>query len=732
MGKNYYSNNKSNYSNSSGKKPWKNDNNGSNNSDRNNRNDRNNGGSNNSGNRQGSKPPVEDYVGAPYNFVSLSDTVYSPYKKPVSHAEMNDELLNGEIEYTVTAETSIFVDGGMKKDDRPIGAFHRNGYGEYSIPGSTMRGLIRNNVQILGLSSIGEDIDDYSLMYRKVGAASSDPAKKSYETRLGTGMVTMDNGKSISVIKNVRAGYIRKKNGKYYIYRTKVDKIQPDKLGDMNYYVVREKSIVDAYHKAKDKGETFFPFDFFAGKNIMQNDIECPYKLIKKEKKNKEGKIIEVQKLWRGRANKEYVPYFTEVCYKVSKENCRLVNRIAEPTEENKRTMNTGYIISTGFMDGKQVFYIIPEIDESKEAIRISDADLKCFNIDYNKRESKLGDKDSNQIDKKKKEFFNLPEEGEVKPVFYISLHQEGNKKGMEEHTYFGFTPRLRIFFDYTIAHGIKEAHRNSDDQLDYAKALFGYTGEEKEGRMTLANYKSRLSFGDAVIDGETKELDKVVYILGGPSPTSYYDYLTASQNKDKYGNIIHHTYNDPDFEIRGIKQYWLHDGTVSSDVPESKMSTVMRPLPKNTKFKGKIRFKNLKKDELGLLLWSLCLEKDSSMNVGKAKSYGYGRIKISDVSCSVMNLEKAYKDSDMTSFMSPYQSVDINETIAYYKNRMKEQGKINIDNLTSTKEFFAMKNTNNLPDKKDRQYMSLEHYKAKYRKGRALPTVEQVLKKKK
>lgn len=717
MGNNYYNQNKNpNYSNSSGgKRPWEKRDNGRNNDNR---------------NRQGGKPPVEDYVGAPYNFVSLPDTVYSPYKKSISHAEMNDELLNGEIEYTVTAETPIFIDSGMENGDKSMGAFHRNGYGEYSIPGSTMRGLIRNNVQILGLSSVGEDIDDYSLMYRKVGAAGYDPAKKTYESRLGNAAVTLDNGKSISVLKNVRAGYIMKKNSQYYIYRTKVDNIQPNKLGDMNYYVVREKTVVDAFQKAKEENQKSFNYDFFVGKDIMQNLINVPYKKVPEKKfENGEMKTIMV---WRGVANKAYVPYFEEICYEVSKENQRFISRIAEPTEENRYTMKKGYIMSTGFMDKKQVFYIIPEIDFTKETIKISEADLKYFNIDYNKRESKLGDKGDKGKDEKKKEFYKLPEEGIIKPVFYISLHQEGNKKGMEEHTYFGFTPRLRIFFDYTIAHGIKEAHRNSGDKLDYAKALFGYTGDEKEGSAIASSYKSRLSFGDAVIEGDTKEMDKVVLTLGSPSPTSYYDYLTTSNVKDKFGNAIPNTYNDPDFKIRGIKQYWLHEDIVHSDAPESKMSTVMKPLPQNTKFKGKVRFKNLTKDELGLLLWSICLEKDSSMNVGKAKSYGYGRIKVSDVACNVINLEKAYKNSDMTSFMNPYQSVDINETIAYYKKQMKEQSKTDIDNLKSTKEFFAMKNGNNLPDKKDRQYMSLEHYRAKNRKGRALPTVNQVLEKKK
>lgn len=711
MGNNYNNNRKPNYSNSSGKKPWQNGNNRNN--DRNN--NGNNSGTYNRDNRQESKSSVENYVGAPYNFVSLSDTVYTPYKKLISHGEMNEELLNGEIEYTITAETPIFVDSGMKKDDKSIGAFHRNGYGEYSIPGSTMRGLIRNNVQILGLSSVGEDIDDYSLMYRKVGAPGYDPAKNYYDKYFKTVSKTLENGKSVNVLKDVRAGYIRKRGGSYYIYKTESE------LENMNYYVVREKTIVDAYLKAKEDGKTSFAYDFFAEKNNMQNMIDVEYEEVfdRQSKKN----------VLRGKKNVEYVPYFAEVCYSVSASNSRYINRIKEATEENCLTMKKGYIMSTGFMDGKQVFYVIPAIDESKEAIKIPDNDLKCFQIDYNKRETKLGDKYDKARDAAKKKFFALPEEGVIKPVFYIELYQERYKKDIEEHIYFGFTPRLRIFYDYTIAHGIKAAHRDSGDKLDYAKALFGYTGEEKKDSAIAQNYKGRLSFGDAVVENNVKEMNRVALMLGSPSPTSYYDYLTLSGKMDKFGNSVPYTYNDPEFEIRGIKQYWLHDGVVSSDAPESKMSTVMRPLPKNTKFKGKIRFKNLKKDEVGLLLWSLCLENGSSMNVGKAKSYGYGRIKVSDVACNVVNLEKAYKDLDMSSFMNPYRSVDIDETIAYYKNCMKEQGKINIDHLKSTKEFLAMKNCNNLPDKKDRQYMTLKDYRN--RKGKALPSINQVLEKK-
>lgn len=46
----------------------------------------------------------------------------------------------------------------------------------------------------------------------------------------------------MSVLLNVRAGYIAKRDGKYVIYSTTVDKIS-DKLGKMNYYVLSERTI---------------------------------------------------------------------------------------------------------------------------------------------------------------------------------------------------------------------------------------------------------------------------------------------------------------------------------------------------------------------------------------------------------------------------------------------------------------------------------------------------------
>ena len=54
---------------------------------------------------------------------------------------------------------------------------------------------------------------------------------------------------------------------------------------------------------------------------------------------------------------------------------------------------------------------------------------------------------------------------------------------------------------------------------------------------------------------------------------------------------------------------------------------------------------KNLTEEELGLLLWAIRLEKNSQMNIGKAKAYGYGRVSVVIKSAKKIDLQKSYKE---------------------------------------------------------------------------------------
>lgn len=617
------------------------------------------------------------YVGAPYNFVSFSKDVYEyPQGKLTPHNQMTDNLYSGEIDYRITAETPVIVDDGS-------GHFRKDSAGRYAIPGSSIRGLIRSNVQILGLSSIYDDIDDYALMYRNVAFGAQ---KQRYNDVLGSKIMNVKTGtgtKQVNILTNVKAGYLSRESGKYLIYRTRTEEIKKE-LGAMNYYVLSERRIVEDYLKRGDGGKGFsYPVFLKNGKSILQHEFR---KFTREEVK---GRIH-----YKGLANEKYSPYMIPVSYIVK--NLKDVEAVDVPGKYPLK----GYAVSSGAMREKKAVYIVPEIDRDKESILIPESDITAFKIDYEKRKNNIRQQNLNH-------FFDLPEEGEIKPVFYIQL---GGR------IYFGFTPRLRLFYDKTIKAGLKG--KQSENVLDYGKALFGYCGND-------GNYRSRLSFSDAVLTGAGRELPGRRAILAEPKPTSCLDYLKQTDPREMA------TYNGS-FELRGMKQYWLRDAVVedetANDQKRKSVASSFCPLEAGSEFAGKVRFQNLTKDELGLLLWSIRLNKNSRMNIGKAKAFGYGNISVEIVDAKCIDLKKAYCSVDGLD-LSPFVPLNVDEMIACYKSYINTfLGNRKIDDLPSVREFFLMKNTECMPPKESIRYMDIDKREYQSRKEK-LPSVESIVK---
>lgn len=622
------------------------------------------------------------YVGAPYNFIPFTKKLYT-YEKPIpaAHNSVQEELMSGEIDYEITAQTSILVDDGT-------GHFHKNPGGKYSIPGSSMRGLIRSNVQILGFSGFDEDIDDYALMYRDVAGARS-ARKERYNEVLGSSLLPIGNGKNISILKNVKAGYIKKEGNKYYIYQTCIENIEKEKHGDMNYYILTERKMGDQYIEYLKRGKKGrYPYDFFIqnGSYLTQHLLHEKFNRIVRTNRNGKEQVS-----YKGTVNRKYKPFYQSISYEIT--NQKDVVAVGNPGEYQ----HNGVAISTGAMNDKKVIYIIPELDMKKNVIEIPLADVEAFNIDLKKRENTLKQFGG-------KEFFGLPEEGDLKPVFYIEL---------DGRLYFGFTPRLRLFYDHTIKEGLDS--RQKMGNLDYAKAIFGYSNEK-------GSYKSRVSFSDAVVIEDVMEENERKFILAEPKPTSYLDYLKQNK-KDQV------TYNTDDFELRGVKQYWLHKNAMleNTDAGKENVASIFNPLPKGTKFKGKVRFHNLKKDELGLLLWAIHLEEDSWMNIGKAKSYGFGVISVDSMRVRVMDKQKAYLLSE-TLDLDPFIHITTEDLISEYKNHIaKKLGLESVEKSPRIQSFLLMKDSRKIPETDAVKYMSIDRKDYQNRK-RPLPEIKEVI----
>lgn len=627
----------------------------------------------------GQKPNEKKYVGAPYNFVSFSKKVYSYEDKDLhAHNEVSEALHSGEITYQITAQTPIIVDDGKQH-------FYKNANGCYAIPGSTIRGLIRNNVQILGVSSFWDDIDDYAIMYRNVANGKE---KARYNKVLGSNQIAVQGkGKmtKVSVLQNVKAGYIRQENGCFFIYQTCVDRIKKE-YKDMNYYVLSERQVVDDY---LSRGTFSYPAFVKNGKSCMQHNFA------QFDKKSVNGRVHYI-----GDKNKNYKPYQMPVSYEVTGE--KNVTKVGVPGQFSRE----GYAVSTGAMNEKKAIYIIPAIDKGKEKIRVPEADITAFRIDMKKKENTLKRFGG-------KECFDLPKERETKPVFYIQL---------DGRLYLGFTPRLRLFYDHTIKEGLNPEHK--EGMLDYSKAIFGYASKEK-------SYKSRVSFTDAVVESTAGEVKERSVVLAEPKPSSYMDYLKGQEMNE----VV--TYNQDGFELRGVKQYWLHQEEVKGTTGNGndKIGSVLRPLAKGTVFTGKIRFHNLTDEELGLLIWSVRLNKKSWMNVGKAKSYGYGNIQLQMQKAEEVNLQKAYDLSELN--LDPYEPIDQDAMEKAYKTQLKEflkdvlKGK-EVEEFNPIKEFFAMKDPERMPDPSQIRYMDINAKEYQSRKDPLKKVMELAKKKQK
>lgn len=103
------------------------------------------------------------YVGAPYNFVEFPRVWVARYgsmEELPPHDRYQEGLLTGMIEFRWEAVTPVFINDGSNK-----GHFFVNHEG-FAIPGSTVRGLIRSHVQILGMSNWRDDIRNERFLYR--------------------------------------------------------------------------------------------------------------------------------------------------------------------------------------------------------------------------------------------------------------------------------------------------------------------------------------------------------------------------------------------------------------------------------------------------------------------------------------------------------------------------------------------------------------------------------------
>jgi CRISPR-associated protein (TIGR03986 family) len=202
-------------------------------------------------------------ITAPYNFVPLNNKVVTPWwAKHISHDIPFENAQSGTLELTITAKSPIYV----RNSGKDTLSFNNDPKG-YFIPGSSIKGMIRNVLEIMSFGKMTNKVDD-----------------KRYSVRDFQNDKIYNPGE---ISKEVCCGWLQKVNGEYLITdcgkpgriaHKELDGLcQEEKISE--YYKNAANILTDKDKSAKSKCHKF-PFKGIHRFTFSHNDVMRPiYKL---------------------------------------------------------------------------------------------------------------------------------------------------------------------------------------------------------------------------------------------------------------------------------------------------------------------------------------------------------------------------------------------------------------------------------------------------------------------
>jgi len=203
-----------------------------------------------------------------YNFVPLNDkVVYPAVQKPVFE-KYDSERNTGYIEITLINKTNFLISSGKNENNThqflKLNKVNQEGVIIETpiVPGSSLRGLIKNMVDIVSYSAmkVNEDFENKALYFRSVFGTTN-----SLTTKYLSKLITKTQNGQIEILNNnVRAGYLYKVGNGY--------KIQPAEIDPVSGFSYH-RLIADPIPKAPPKQNEFDYFEI-AGSTLKYKEYE--------------------------------------------------------------------------------------------------------------------------------------------------------------------------------------------------------------------------------------------------------------------------------------------------------------------------------------------------------------------------------------------------------------------------------------------------------------------------
>lgn len=298
-----------------------------------------------------------------------------------------------------------------------------------------------------------------------------------------------------------------------------------------------------------------------------------------------------------------------------SRPNVRIGYKLAKNiTRTQQAGLTKGHAVFGGGMQGKHMDFVFYDKASAPEPFVIDSKLYKSFEYIHTELT------DTETFSKLKEWAMNTENRTMGIPVFYLT-----NAQGKPEKL--GLTVMPKLAYKHSVHELVAKRQKffNEDSLRDLPEILFGTVRENGED-----SQRSRVCFSDAICTKNAGNAAEQRVVLNGPKASYYPSYIEQSQSsgdlKDSYN-----TYNSDRARIRGWKRYpaTLQPQGSNVETPSEKLDSVLRPLNAGAQFKTRLRFFNLKPQELGALVWALTWGGDTNCvhSLGMGKPFGLGLI---------------------------------------------------------------------------------------------------------
>ncbi|MGB1108958.1 MAG: TIGR03986 family type III CRISPR-associated RAMP protein [Gammaproteobacteria bacterium] len=516
---------------------------------------------------------------APYNFVPLSRWVYQPpWANTVSHDMPLEDGLCGHLDIRIQAHSPILI--GQEQDrEQPI-TFHQLPDGRFAIPGSSLRGMIRNVLEIAAFGKM-RHVDDGHLGVRDLtnGAISF---YRQYLTR--------DRGRQTYQPLS-QSGWLHLKGGRWML--------TPCAHARVEHHELRAFRKTDWPGDVKKRPSAGFKYEHWTRGNAS---LEIRFDAAPFQDHRHNGKQLHYRKASNLGAGQQ-----------------------------------TGMLVFTGQPGPSKHMEFIFFEEKPDQRFEVPEAVIRDFMSIHEESDewAAWAHPDKTRRPETTQRWRKQFKSGI--PVFYLDKQ---NAKGAPEARIraLGLAQMFKLAYQHSVGSMIghtSEAHGN-ETAWDLADLIFG-TAHSENPRLSL---RGRADFSAAICtEANPKQLPPKTTILSSPKPTYYPNYVAQDVAGGELKGRDYRTYDGANPEIRGWKRYparpidplRLFPPLEGKQRDNKKVQVKLSPLDTGVTFQGKLRFHNLLPQELGALAWALTWGENSALRhgIGLAKAFGLGQISI-------------------------------------------------------------------------------------------------------